>query len=91
MRSPVLLLLAVSAVGLVALALSPLVAVVLGGLLIVAGVAVRARGDRVTGFGLAATGGALLLAAVLLLALVDAEQDDPVILGPDTGMTPGSP
>ncbi len=89
MRSPVLLLLAVSAVGLVALALSPLAAVVLGGLLIVAGVAFRARGDRVTGFGLAATGSALFLAAVLVLVLVDAEQDDPVILGPDTGLTPG--
>lgn len=90
-RSPVLLLVGASAVGLVALAVSPLAAVVLGGGLIVAGVIVRARGDRVVGFGLAATGGALFLAAVLLLALVDARQDEPVILGPDTGLEPARP
>ena len=89
MRSPVLLLLGVSAAGLVALALSPLAAVLLGAVLALAGVVVRARGDRATGFGLAATGGALFLAAVLLLALVDARQDDPVIIGPDTGLEPG--
>ena len=75
--------------GLVALAVSPLVAVVLGGMLVVAGVVLRGRGDRVTGGGIAATGVALFLAAVLVLVLVEARQDDPVILGPDTGLTPG--
>ena len=88
-RSPVLLLLAASAAGLVLLALSPLAAVVLAAVLVVAGVVLRARGERVTGLGIAATGGALFLAAVLVLALVEAEQDEPVILGPDTGLIPG--
>jgi len=88
-RSPLPLLLGASTVGLVALALSPLAAVVLGGALVVAGVSVRARGRRATGFGLAATGVALFLAAVLILVLVDADQDEPVIVGPDTGLEPG--
>jgi hypothetical protein len=88
-RSPVPLLLAGSGVGLVALALSPLLALALGGALVVAGAAIRARRSRTTGLGLMATGGALFLAAVLLLVLVEAEQDEPVILGPDTGLTPG--
>ena len=87
-RSPLPPLLGASAAGLVLLVLSPLAAVVLAGVLIVAGVVVRARGRRVTGAGLAATGGALFLAAVLVLVLVQAEQDEPVILGPDTGLTP---
>jgi hypothetical protein len=81
--------LGLSAIGLVALAISPLAAVVFAGLLAVVGVAVAARGDRVTGFGIGATGVALFLAAVLVLVLVDARQDRPVILGPDTGLTPG--
>lgn len=80
-----------SVVGLVALAVSPLAAVLFGGVLVVGGVVVRARGDRVTGLGLAATGVAVCLAGVLVLALVDAGQQDPVILGPDTGLTPLRP
>lgn len=90
MRSPVLLV-GLSAIGLLVLAVSPLAAVVFGGVLVVVGVVVRARGDRLTGLGMAATGVALCLAAVLVLALVDAGQQDPVILGPDTGLTPGRP
>lgn len=90
MRSPVLLV-GLSAIGLVVLAFSPLAAVVFGGVLVVAGVVVRAKGGRVTGLGVATTGVALCLAAVLVLALVDAGQQDPVILGPDTGLTPGRP
>jgi len=82
-------LLGLSVLGLVALAVSPLAAIGFGGLLVVAGVVVRARGDRVTGVGISATGVALCLAAVLVLALADARQDDPVILGPDSGLTPG--
>lgn len=88
-RTPLPLLCGLSLAGLVALALSPLVAVIGGAVLVVVGAAVRARGDGATGFGLAATGVALFLAAVLVLVLVDAEQDEPVILGPDTGLTPG--
>jgi hypothetical protein len=88
-RSPLVLLIGASVAGLVALALSPLVAVFMAGGLVVAGSVVRARGDRITGLGLAATGGALFLAAVLVLVLVDASQDEPIILGPDTGLTPG--
>lgn len=82
-------LVGLSVLGLAALAVSPLVAAVFGGVLVVAGAVVRARGDGVTGVGVAATGGALVLAAVVVLALVDARQEDPVILGPDTGLTPG--
>lgn len=89
-RSPLLLLLAVSVVGLLALALSPLAAVVMSGILVVAGASVRARRNRVTGIGLMATGGALFLAAVLFLVMVEADQDEPVIIGPDTGLVPGS-
>lgn len=69
----------------------PLAAVVFAGLLGVAGAVVRGRGDRVTGQGLMATGGALFLAAVILLAVADSSQKDPVILGPGTGLTPGNP
>ncbi len=86
---PVVTLVGLSAVGLVALVTSPLAAVVVGGALVVAGAVVRARGERVTGAGIAATGAALFLAAVVVLVLVDDRQDDPVILGPDTGLTPG--
>ena len=88
MRSPALLLVGVSAAGLVLLVVSPFAAVLLAAVLVVAGAVVRARGDRVTGLGLAATGVALFVAAVLVLVLVQAEQDDPIILGPDTGLTP---
>jgi hypothetical protein len=87
-RSP-LLLVGVSLVGLLALAVSPLIAITLSGALVIAGVVLRARGERVTGFGLAATGCALFLAAVLVLALAERSQDEPVILGPDTGLIPG--
>jgi len=86
---PVAALLGLSAIGLATLAFSPLAATVFGGLLVVAGVVVWARGDRATGVGIAATGAALFLAAVVVVALVDARQDKPVILGPDTGLTPG--
>lgn len=86
----VAVLLGIGVVGLVALVLSPVAAAVLGGFLITVGFAVRARGDRATGTGIVASGGALLLIALLLVVLVDAGQDKPVILGPDTGMTPGS-
>ncbi len=89
-RSPVPALIGASVAGLVALAISPLAAVLGGGLLVVVGAVVRARGDRVAGLGLAATGAALFVAAVLLLALADAGQDEPVILGPNTGLTPGT-
>lgn len=89
MRSPVTALLVVSVVGLVALAVLPVAAALLGGVVIVVGALVRARGDRTSGFGLAATGGALVLAAVLVLVLAEARQDEPVILGPETGLTPG--
>jgi len=89
MRSSALVLVGLSGFGLLLLAISPLVAVVFAGALVIGGVAVGARGDRSTGLGLAATGGALFLAAVLVLALTDARQDRPVILGPDTGLTPG--
>jgi len=88
---PVATLLGISAVGLVALAASPLAAILLGGVLVVAGVAIRVRGDRAIGAGIAATGAALFAAAVLVLVLADAGQDEPVILGPDTGLTPGRP
>lgn len=88
-RSPLPLLLGSSAAGLVALALSPLLAIAVAGALVVGGAVVRTRRSRVTGFGLMATGGALFLAAVLLLAVVEADQDDPIILGPDTGLEPG--
>lgn len=87
-RSPVALLIGISAAGLVALAVSPLAAALLGGVLVVTGATVRARGQRVTGFGLVGTGAALFLAAVLVLVLVSARQDEPVILGPDTGLIP---
>lgn len=89
MRSPVPLLVGASVAGLAALAVSPLAAVLLGGVLVITGMVVRARGERVTGLGLAATGGALFLAAILVLVVVDASQDEPVILGPDAGLTPG--
>jgi hypothetical protein len=88
-RSPLPLLLAASAAGLVALALSPLFALAVAGALVVAGAVVGARRSRSTGVGLMATGAALLVASVLLLVLVEADQDEPVILGPDTGLTPG--
>lgn len=88
-RSPLPLLLGCSVAGLVALALSPLLAIALAGALVVAGAVVRARRSRVTGFGLVATGGALFLAAVLLLVVVEADQDEPIIIGPDTGLEPG--
>lgn len=88
-RSPAAVLLGASAIGLVALALSPLAAVVVAGALVVAGVVVRAQGDSALGVGLAATGGALFLAAVLVLVLVDARQDEPIILSPETGLIPG--
>lgn len=88
-RSPVLLLVGVSTAGLAALAISPLAAAVLAAVLVVVGVVIRARSDRVLGLGLAGTGGVLFLAAVLVLALVDADQDEPIILGPDTGLIPG--
>ncbi len=84
-------LLGLSALGLAALALSPLTALVLGGVLVGAGVLTRARGDRPTGLGIAATGATLFLVAVLVLVLVDHSQKDPVILGPGTGLTPGGP
>jgi len=87
--SPLPVLVGASTAGLVALAVSPLASVVVSAVLIVAAVVIGARGDRVMGVGLAATGGALCLAAVLVLVLVDARQDEPVILGPDTGLTPG--
>jgi hypothetical protein len=88
-RSPIPLLTAASAAGVVALALSPLSALAVAGALVIGGAAVRARRSRSTGLGLMATGGALFLACVLLLVLVEADQDEPVILGPDTGLTPG--
>ena len=91
MATPLPLLLGLSAAGLVALAVAPLAAVVFGGLLVVVGVVVRARGEPVTGTGIAATGATLFLASVLLLALVGARQSEPVIVGPDTGLTPGTP
>lgn len=81
-------LVGISAAGLVALAVSPLAAVALGGVLFAAGVVVRARGERAFGVGLAATGGALFFAAVLFLVLVDARQDEPIILSPETGLIP---
>jgi len=90
-RSPLPLLLGLSAAGLVALAVAPFAAIVFGGLLVVAGVSVRARGDAATGIGVAATGATLSLAAVVYLAVVDARQQDPVIVGPDTGLTPENP
>ena len=88
---PLPVLVGSSAVGLAVLAFSPLAAAVFGGILLMAGVVVRARVDRATGAGIAATGVALFLAAVLVLALVDTRQQDPVILGPGTGLTPGGP
>ncbi len=91
MTSPLPILLGLSAAGLVALAVAPLAAVAFGGVLVVTGVVVRGRGEPVTGTGIAATGATLFLAAVLLLVVVDARQGDPVILGPDTGLTPGTP
>ncbi len=91
MRSPVPVLVGLSVVGLVALAGFLPGALVLAGGLIVAGAVVRARGDRASGLALAATGAALFAAAVLLLALVEARQDEPVIIGPDTGLTPDNP
>lgn len=90
-RSPIPLLVSVSAAGLVVLAISPLASVIVAGVAAVAGIVVRARGRPGLGLGLAATGVALCLAAVLVLALVDAGQRDPVILGPGTGLTPGRP
>lgn len=88
-RSPLPVLLVASALGLVALALTPLAAIVLGGALVVGGAVVRARRSRSTGLGLMATGAALFLVAVLVLVWVEAKQDDPVIIGPDTGLLPG--
>jgi len=88
-RALLSVLVAASTLGLVALAVFPPAAVGLGGALILGGAVTRARGDRTSGFGLAATGAALVLAAVLVLVLVDARQDRPVILGPDIGLTPG--
>ena len=85
------MLVGLSVVGLVALAVFLPGALVLAGGLIVSGAVVRARGDRAGGLALAATGTALFAAAVLLLALVEARQDEPVIIGPDTGLTPGNP
>lgn len=75
--------------GLVALAVSPLAAVALSGGLVIGGVVLGARGDRVAGLGLAATGCALFVAAVVMLTLAQSSQDEPVILGPDTGLIPG--
>jgi len=91
MTAPLPLLLGLSAAGLVALAVAPLAAVFFGGVLVVAGVVVRGRGEPVTGTGIAATGATLFLAAVLLLVMADARQGEPVIVGPDTGLTPGNP
>ncbi len=91
MAAPLPLLLGLSAAGLVALAVAPLAAVAFGGVLVVAGVVVRARGEPVTGTGIAATGATLFLASVLLLVVIDARQGKPVIVGPDTGLTPGNP
>lgn len=91
MRSPVPVILGLSALGLLALAVFPPAALALASTLIVGGAVVGARGDREGGFGLAATGGALFVATVLFLAVVDAKQDEPVILGPDIGLTPGTP
>jgi len=91
MRSPLFVLLGLSAVGLLALAVFPPAAMALSATLIMGGAVVGARGDRPGGFGLAATGGALFLATVLVLAVVSERQDEPVILGPNTGLTPGTP
>jgi len=88
-RAHLTVLVGLSAAGLVALALLPTVALALGGVLLLAGLVVRARGDRVVGIGIAATGVTLFLVAVLVLVAVDARQDEPVILGPDSGLTPG--
>jgi len=90
-RSPVPVLVGLSALGLVALAVFPPAAVALAATMILGGAVVGARGDRVAGYGLAGTGIALFLATVLVLVLADAGQDEPVILGPDTGLTPGRP
>jgi len=89
MRSPALVLLGLTAAGLVTLALFPSAALAMGGLLVLAGAVVLVRGDRPLGIGIAATGVTLFLVAVLVLAVVDAHQDEPVILGPDSGLTPG--
>ena len=91
MRLPVLALLGLSVVGLLALAVFPPAAIALAAILLLAGAVAGARGDRVSGFGLAATGVTLLVAAVLVLAFVDARQDEPVIIGPDRGLTPVRP
>jgi len=48
------MLVGLSAAGLVALALFPTAALALGGVLLLAGLVVRARGDRVVGAGIAA-------------------------------------
>jgi len=88
MRLPLLVLLGLSAAGLVALAIAPPVALAMGTAMVMAGAFVRARSDRVLGTGVAATGVALVLVAVLVLAIVDTRQDKPVILGPGTGLTP---
>lgn len=90
LRSPVTVLVGISAAALVTLLLSPFAAVLLAAALLIGGLVARARGQRVIGVAVAATGGALFLAAVLLLALVDADQDEPIILGPNTGLIPGS-
>ncbi len=88
MRSPVPVILGLSALGLLALAVFPPAAVALAATLIVGGAILGARGERVSGFAFAATGGALFVATVMFLVLVDAKQEEPVILGPDTGLTP---
>lgn len=91
MRSPVPVLLGLSALGLVALLVFSPAAMALAAVLIMGGAVVGARGDRTGGFGLAGTGIALFLAAVLVLALVRAREEEPVIIGPDTGLTPVRP
>ena len=91
MRSPVPVLLGLSALGLLALAVSPPAAMALAATMIAGGAITGSRGDRASGFGFAATGVALFLATVLVLAVVEARQDEPVIIGPDTGLTPVRP
>ena len=91
MRSPVPLLVGLSALGLVALLVFPPAALALAATLILGGAVVGRRGDRVGGYGLAGTGIALFLATVLVLALARAREEEPVIIGPDTGLTPSRP
>jgi hypothetical protein len=89
-RSPLPLLIAFTGVGLVALALHPLVAAGLGAVAVVVGLVVRLRSDRVLGLGLVGSGVALGLAAVLLLVLVDRHEAKVVHLDDRTGLSLGS-